>query len=127
VVPASLDLYLSALDHFACRTLRVPAYQRIMDDFTVFGDNRDELLRVRDRLAEWLRVERRLRLKDPDARPRRTDERVPYLGYTVTRAGVVLGPKARERMRGNLRAAAEDSERLRASVASYAAAWLFGP
>jgi RNA-directed DNA polymerase len=120
------NFYLGGLDHFACRTLRVPSYQRYMDDFTVFGDDRGELLRIRDRLAEWLRVERRIVLKDPGARPLRTDGRLHYLGYTVSRAGVALGPKARERMRGNLAGAAADSERLRATVASYAAAWLFG-
>ncbi len=120
------NLYLDGLDHHVCRTLRVPAYQRYMDDLTLFGDDRGALLAARDQTADWLTRERRLTLKDPAARPERCDGRVRYLGYTISRGGLTLGPKARGRLREHLTDATTDSERLRASVASYAAAWMLG-
>lgn len=119
------NLYLDGLDHFACRVVRVASYQRYMDDFTVFGDDRDALVATRDRLAGWLARERGLELKHPDALPERTDGRLDYLGYRVTRAGVTLGPKARERLPARLGAASGDPDRLRACVTAYGAAWSF--
>jgi hypothetical protein len=56
----------------------------------------------------------------------RTDGHLSYLGYVVTRGGLRLGPKARERMRQRLPARAGDSRALRASVAAYAAGRMFG-
>ena len=121
------NLYLNDLDHFVCRTLRVPAYQRYMDDITLFSDSRQELIQARERIAAWLRQERRLELKDPLARPVGTNRATHYLGYRVTRAGMTLGPKARGRMRERLRiAAAGPPARLDAALASYRAAWMFG-
>jgi hypothetical protein len=120
------NLYLDGLDHFACRELRVGAYQRYMDDISVFADSRAELETTRDRIGEWLAVERMLELKEPLARPLRTDGHLSYLGYQVTRAGLSLGPKARRRLGERLGAAASAPDRLRATLTSYAAAWRFG-
>jgi hypothetical protein len=47
-------------------------------------------------------------------------------GYEATRAGLRLGPKARERMPARLGAAVDDPRQLAAAIASYAAAWEFG-
>jgi hypothetical protein len=119
------NLYLDGLDHFCCRALRVPAYQRYMDDITLFADDAATLRSAREALRAWLLDERRLELKDPDAKPMRTDRRFGYLGYEVTRAGLGLGHKARVRLRQRL-ATVTTSGRLRAALASYRAAWMFG-
>jgi len=120
------NVYLSELDHIVCRALRVPWYQRYMDDFTLFSDDAEELLVARERIGAWLAQERHLELKDPGARPERTDHQLHYLGYEVTRGGLRLGPKARGRMPERLGAAVDDPKRLTASITSYAAAWKFG-
>jgi hypothetical protein len=121
------NLYLDGLDRFVCRERRVPAYQRYMDDATLFGNDRRELLAAREAVATWLRDERRLELKDPEAAPVPCAGVAHYLGYRVTRAGVALGPKARGRLRERLnRAAAGPAERLTAALGSYRAAWMFG-
>ncbi len=68
-------------------------------------------------------------MKDPEGRTQRTertDQRLQYLGYEVTRAGLRLGPKARERMPARLAAAVADPKQMDAAIASYAAAWNFG-
>lgn len=68
-------------------------------------------------------------LKDRRAEPQRTDEAMAYLGYTITRAGVRPGPKARARLPARVRRALRsgDVARVQSSVASYAAVWRFGP
>ena len=55
--------YLSGLDHFAVRELRVPHYQRYMDDITLCADSRSALVEARCAIAEWLERQRRLQLK----------------------------------------------------------------
>lgn len=64
--------------------------------------------------------------EDPRAVPARTDGALHYLGYRAARAGVTLGPKARDRMRERLKAAASGPpERLLAALAAYRAVWMF--
>lgn len=113
------------LDHHACRVMRVAVYQRYMDDISFFGDDRGALVAARDEIAGWLAAERGLALKVADERPRRTDGRVGYLGFTVSRAGVVAGARARAVLAGRVRAAAAGSG-LSASLAALRSHWLFG-
>ena len=120
------NLYLDALDHEVCRVLRVPAYQRYMDDLALFGDDPASLLDARERIAMWLETERGLRLKDPCAEPVATRSAVHYLGYRVTPDRIDLGPKARDRLARNMAKSVWRADRLRATVASYRAAWMFG-
>jgi RNA-directed DNA polymerase len=119
------NLYLDGLDHFVKRDLRIPSYQRYMDDFTLFGDDAGRLRGARDEIAAWLWSERGLRLKDAQARPARTDRAQRYLGYRVTRGGFWPGPKMRSRIHGQLVAAASSPVSLRQSLASLGACWMF--
>ncbi|MCB9764977.1 MAG: RNA-directed DNA polymerase [Alphaproteobacteria bacterium] len=120
------NLYLDALDHLACRRLRIPGYQRYMDDFALFGDDVQALRDQRDQLAAWLDAERGLCLKVPDAEPRSCRAAHAYLGYRVTPDTLTLGPKARQRLPANLSRVAHDPERAAAVVQAYGAAWTFG-
>ncbi len=113
------NLYLDGLDHFAMRELRVPLYQRYMDDLTLVGDDRTALLDARDAIADWLAVERRLELSDRFAVPRTTRRPHRYLGYVVSRAGIAPG----RRLRRRLRAAMRDGDRT--AVTSLARAWVW--
>lgn len=80
--------YLSGLDHFVKRELKLPCYQRYMDDLVGFGGSRRELEEARERIAAWLWQERRLCLKHPRAAVRSTEGRFTYLGSRVSRAGI---------------------------------------
>ena len=121
------NLYLDGLDHHAKRALRVPSYQRYMDEFTLFGDDRAAMVDLREALAGWLQQERGLELKDPDAPARRCDRgEHRYLGYVVSRRGFQPGPKARSRLPERLSDAAERGEGpLHDSVEAAAAMWMF--
>lgn len=113
--------YLSGLDHFAKRQLKVPHYQRYMDDITLFCDSRAALLEARDEMAEWLLRERRLHLKQPNAIPRPTNGRFTYLGYRVSRSGA---QPTREMTRRMQRRVSElvlrgENDAIERSIASY--------
>jgi RNA-directed DNA polymerase len=113
--------YLSGLDHFATRELRLPRYQRYMDDLALFSDSRAALEEARGEIGAWLGRERRLRLKHPQARVRSTRGRFTYLGYRVARAGV---EPTREALRRMQRRVSElvlrgDAVSVRRSLASY--------
>ena len=120
------NLYLDGLDHHALRTLRVPSYQRYMDDLTIFGDERDRLVDLREAIGAWLSDERHLDLKDPAARPRRCDQPQRYLGYLVSRPGIAPGPRLRGRLGPTVRKHTDRPEHLRSATASVASAWMFG-
>jgi hypothetical protein len=96
-------LYLNGLDHFVKRTLKVRGYLRYMDDFTLFGDCRRELEDHREAIREWLRGERRLELKRRRDGVRPTTQPSTFLGFRVSRAGVLPGPKAKRRLRRRLK------------------------
>ncbi len=113
--------YLSGFDHFVKRQLKIPHFQRYMDDMTLFDRSRRRLEEAREQAAEWLWDERRLRLKKPHAAVRSTARRHLYLGHLVNRRGVEPAPAARRRARQRLGEllAQGDLERLERSLASY--------
>ena len=115
------NLYLSGLDHFVKRTLKLPHAQRYLDDVTLFADSRAQLVEAREAVAEWLAEERHLALKRPDAPVRETTARLTYLGHRVGRAGADPTPQVVTRMRRRLRDLALRGRlpTLRRSIASY--------
>lgn len=94
--------YLSGLDHFIKRQLKIPHAQRYMDDTTLFADSRQQLEEAREALGEWLGAERRLRLKKPNAEIRSTRRQTLYLGHRVDRHGMRRSQKAMQRARRRL-------------------------
>ena len=113
--------YLSGLDHYLKRTLKLPHVQRYLDDITLFSDSRAQLVEARAQVARWLADERHQILKHPHASVRPTTSRFRYLGYRVSRKGIDPGRAPLRRMRQRLRwlALHESPEALGRSLASY--------
>ena len=113
--------YLSGFDHFVKRELKIPHYQRYMDDLTLFADSSDTLRKARQAAAEWLWRERRLRLKRPGAEPRSTRSAFTYLGHRVSRRGTAPTRELLSRMTQRVSRSLldPDPEHLRRSIASY--------
>ena len=86
--------YLSGLDHFLKRQVRVAHVQRYMDDISLFADDPGALIDAREQAREWLWRERRLQLKDPNAAVRSTAAAFDHLGYRVRRQGLARTTKA---------------------------------
>jgi len=119
-------LYLDGLDHFVTRTLKIPGYLRYMDDFSLFSDDREQLLAARDVVREWLVRERGLHLGRKRWEVFDTREPTRFVGYRVSRAGLAPGPKVKRRLKKRLRAAAERGpDSLARSLASYRGVFLF--
>jgi len=98
-------VYLNRFDHFVKRELKVPGYLRYVDDIFCFGDRRADLRSWRREIAEWLHVERKLRLKHPEARVLSCRGHLDALGYRIARGELQALPRALLRLRR--RAAAE--------------------
>lgn len=85
------NYYLQGVDHFIKEELRVPHYVRYMDDMLLFGPNKRELLRARERIEAKLR-KLHLRLKDNSEDKHKTtwaifkprETQIVFLGYKVS-------------------------------------------
>ena len=75
-------MYLNPLDQFVNRTLKAPVYVRYVDDFLLFGDSRQRLGEMRERIADFL-CGLRLRMHPAKSRVYRTREGVTFLGWRV--------------------------------------------
>ena len=123
----SANVYLDGLDHFVKRTLKIGAYLRYMDDFTLFADRREVLEDARASVADWLSAERGLTLNPKRLAVRPTSVPCTWLGYRTSRAGLTPGRKMRRRMRRKLNAAAEQGDdALARTLAATAAVVSFG-
>lgn len=113
--------YLSGLDHHIKRSLKIPHYQRYMDDMALFSDSRGQLEQAREEIGDWLWSERRLRLKRPLAAARSTKGCFTYLGYRVSRAGVRPGAEMLERVQTRVADLVlhGDAQKIERSLASY--------
>ncbi len=96
-------LYLDALDHLVQRRLKPGAYLRYMDDFVLFDDDPGRLAEAREAIADWLLAERGLALKHPAAPVLCNRQPASFLGFRISRAGLLPGPKMKRRLRQRLR------------------------
>jgi hypothetical protein len=105
------NVYMDAFDHQVMDRERFGEYVRYCDDFLVFGDDRDALWALRERLAAFL-AELRLRLHARKGGVHATRSAVPFLGFVVRdgrrrlrRAAVVRAGVPAAELRGRVRAA----------------------
>jgi retron-type reverse transcriptase len=76
------NCYLNPLDHFIKRELKCPAYQRYVDDFLLFADDKPTLHRWRAEIISYLAT-LRLTIHETRAQPRPVTEGIPFLGFVV--------------------------------------------
>lgn len=95
-------VYLNGLDHHVKRDLKVPGYARYVDDLLLFGNRRCDLLRWRSEVADWLRRERGLRLKHPNARILACAGHLDALGHRIRRDDIRPLPRALRRMKARV-------------------------
>lgn len=106
------NCYMNPFDHFVRRELSCRAYVRYVDDFLLFGDDKEELMQWRDATVE--RLQRlRLTLHKGSAHPRPTAEGIPFLGFMVfpdhRRLKQRKGFAYRRRLRHMLNTAGQDA------------------
>jgi Reverse transcriptase (RNA-dependent DNA polymerase) len=120
------NFYLDGLDHFIKRQLTIPGYQRYMDDFVLFTNDKARLLDARAAIRDWLQHERALHLNPRHLAVAPTHTPAVFLGYRISRAGITSSRKLRRRLRRQLQAAAaRDDEALVRTIRSYRGLLLF--
>lgn len=80
------NIYLNPLDHFVKHDLRVKGYVRYVDDFILFGDDRDAL-REQGRQVRAKVEELRLAIHPDKYRLLRTDQGVDFVGFVLFNNG----------------------------------------
>lgn len=96
------NFVLAPLDQFVRQEVRAPGYVRYMDDFVVFGDQREALVDARTRIEIFLRERLGLLLKNSGALDR-TKQGVGFLGVRVRSSHLGLMGKTKRRLRKKLR------------------------
>lgn len=76
------NVYLNELDQFVKHILRCQGYQRYVDDFLLFADDKVTLHCWRDEVIDFLHT-LRLTLHEHRAQPRPVTQGIPFLGFTV--------------------------------------------
>lgn len=81
------NLYLDGADRFLVEHEKVAGMARYMDDMVIWGTNKELIRRQIRALADYLRTERGLALKD-DVQINRTSQVLPFCGFRITRGAL---------------------------------------
>ncbi len=119
--------YLDGLDHFVKRELKVKGFLRYMDDVALFSDDRAQLISARAAIADWLAEARKLQLNPKCGAVVNNTNPSVFLGYRISRSGLMPSRKLYRSMKRRLRAAAErtDKAALARCIKAYQGLWLF--
>ena len=96
------NVYLNPLDHFVLRELRPELYLRYVDDFLLFGDDRDELRRFGERIRTFLE-QLRLRVHESKFHVHSCHGGVTFLGWRLLAGRARLARPNVVRMRRRLK------------------------
>ena len=101
------NIYLNALDHFVKENLKVEKYVRYVDDFALFGDNRDFLQKARQEVEKFL-TNLRLRIHKIKSQLFATKIGANFVGFRVFPDFIRVKSDNLRRARWRLRRMAED-------------------
>jgi len=97
------NLVLDRVDHRVKDELRVGGYVRYMDDFALFDDSRAALRDAHLAVAQTLRDELGLELKESVTKLAPTSEPLPFLGWSIHRGVTRVRPENLRRYRWRMR------------------------
>lgn len=113
------NLYLGLLDHAVKEERKVPGYLRYMDDFVLFGSDREYLKQQLNWVEEFLATRLKLDLKD-NRQLNRCSLGVPFLGFRIFPHTIRLAPRSRARFARKLRQYEQEAENGRLDEAGLA-------
>jgi RNA-directed DNA polymerase len=76
------NCYLNLLDQFVKSELRCGAYLRYVDDFLLFGDDKDQLHAWKTQIIAFLATRLRLMLHERESTVSPVTTGIPFLGFT---------------------------------------------
>ena len=77
------NLYLNELDYFVKFDLRERYYLRYMDDFLIFGNDREGLFEIREKIRVFLKNRLELILHESKSRVYKTGDGIKFLGFRI--------------------------------------------
>jgi retron-type reverse transcriptase len=96
------NIYLDPLDHFIKETLLVRGYLRYVDDFLLFGHEKNQVWEWKEKIEHFLE-KYRLRLKPNGCTLYQVRNGFPFLGYQVLPATILIKRAAILRFRRNVK------------------------
>jgi retron-type reverse transcriptase len=115
------NIYLDSLDHFVVDELGHGKYIRYMDDFLIFGSDKDELKSVKDTVEAYLNQKLCLQL-NPKTDIIPITHGVDFCGYRIFRPKILPRKRNVKRAKRRLKKLAEqpvDMEKYRAALMSF--------
>lgn len=94
------NVYLNELDHFVFNNFGdkdYPVYFRYMDDFILLSENKDFLIQTRDKIANFLKSELKLKLHSRKRLIQRIKFGIDFCGYRVFENKILLRKKTLRR------------------------------
>lgn len=90
------NFYLGLFDHWIKEIGKIRGYLRYMDDFIVFGNEKDSLKQELGRIERFLKEELALELKN-NIQLNRSDFGIPFLGFRVFPSAIRLTHRSKNR------------------------------
>ncbi len=104
------NFYLDSFDHFIKDELGVKGYLRYMDDFVLFGNEKDELHELLSEFADFLREDLKLSLKEKATVLAPCTEGLPYLGFRIYPGLIRIKNQNKKRLLRKLRSRVDEYE-----------------
>jgi len=76
------NVYLDILDNFLKRELKVKSYVRYVDDFVLFSSSKEQLLKQKKLIEQFLEKKLSLQLRD-DYKIAKVENGIDFLGYII--------------------------------------------
>ncbi len=77
------NVYLNELDQYCKRGLGIKYYIRYVDDFLIFHNDPEQLLRWKESINTYIDHKLNLQLKDTDVQPKSVYKGIDFLGYYI--------------------------------------------
>ncbi|MGB9637651.1 MAG: RNA-directed DNA polymerase, partial [Microgenomates group bacterium] len=84
------NVYLNELDQYITRTLGCLAYGRYVDDFLLFSDTKEEIIRWRNEISMFLASSLHLSLHPRKQQIQPTRHGIPFVGYFIKPWGITV-------------------------------------
>ncbi|MBU1179335.1 RNA-directed DNA polymerase [Patescibacteria group bacterium] len=97
------NIYLNELDQFIKHTLKIKYYIRYTDDFVIVHHNKTYLLKIKEKISEFLENNLKLSLHPNKVQLRKYKQGTDFLGYVTLPKARVLRTKTKRRISKKLR------------------------
>lgn len=117
------NVYLNELDQFIKHQLKVRYYLRYVDDFVILSTDREELVRLRDKIEFFLSENLKLRLHPTRRKLLPASNGIDFLGYIIRYNYILVRRRVINNLKQKLRefklSRTKDFAKLQATIASY--------